>query len=53
MMSGSAYGYGTVITQACIFAAMDRLGMAQYISRIGLSLMAIQVNHYNKPNKLG
>lgn len=38
MMSGSAYGYGTVITQACIFAAMDRLGMAQYISRIGLML---------------
>lgn len=38
MMSGSAYGYGTVITQACIFAAMDRLGMAQYISRIGLVL---------------
>nr|WP_174505729.1 aromatic/alkene monooxygenase hydroxylase subunit beta [Acinetobacter sp. Marseille-Q1620] len=38
MMSGSAYGYGTVITQACIFAAMDRLGMAQYISRIGLIL---------------
>jgi phenol/toluene 2-monooxygenase (NADH) P1/A1 len=36
MMSGSAYGYGTVITQACIFAAMDRLGMAQYLSRIGL-----------------
>lgn len=36
MMSGSAYGYGTVITQACIYAAMDRLGMAQYISRIGL-----------------
>lgn len=38
MMSGSAYGYGTVITQACIFVAMDRLGMAQYISRIGLML---------------
>ena len=38
MMSGSAYGYGTVITQACMFAAMDRLGMAQYISRIGLLL---------------
>ena len=36
MMSGSAYGYGTVITQACIYAAMDRLGMAQYLSRIGL-----------------
>lgn len=38
MMSGSAYGYGTVITQACMYAAMDRLGMAQYISRIGLLL---------------
>lgn len=38
MMSGSAYGYGTVITQACVFAAMDHLGMAQYISRIGLLL---------------
>ena len=38
MMSGSAYGYGTVITQACIFAAMDRLGMAQYLARIGLLL---------------
>ncbi|TCM68302.1 dimethylsulfoxide oxygenase beta subunit [Acinetobacter calcoaceticus] len=38
MMSGSAYGYGTVITQACIFAAMDRLGMAQYLSRIGLMI---------------
>ncbi|WOE30758.1 MULTISPECIES: aromatic/alkene monooxygenase hydroxylase subunit beta [unclassified Acinetobacter] len=38
MMSGSAYGYGTVITQACMFAAMDRLGMAQYLSRIGLLL---------------
>ncbi len=35
-MSGSAYGYGTAITQACLFAAMDRLGMAQYLSRIGL-----------------
>lgn len=38
MMSGSAYGYGTVLTQACIYAAMDRLGMAQYISRVGLAL---------------
>lgn len=35
-MSGSAYGYGTAITQACLFAAMDRMGMAQYLSRIGL-----------------
>lgn len=38
MMSGSAYGYGTVLTQACIYAAMDHLGMAQYLSRIGLAL---------------
>ena len=33
-----AYGWGTAITQACSFAAMDRLGIAQYISRIGLLL---------------
>ncbi|MGH8788907.1 MAG: aromatic/alkene monooxygenase hydroxylase subunit beta [Cupriavidus necator] len=33
-----AYGYGTAITQACKFAAMDRLGIAQDLSRIGLLL---------------
>lgn len=33
-----AYGYGTAITQPCIFAAMDRLGIAQYLSRLGLQL---------------
>ncbi|WP_373806856.1 aromatic/alkene monooxygenase hydroxylase subunit beta [Delftia acidovorans] len=32
------YGYGTAVTQACNFAAMDRLGIAQYLSRIGLLL---------------
>lgn len=37
-MSGSAYGYGTTITQACLYAATDRLGLAQYVSRIGLLL---------------
>ncbi len=31
-------GYGTTLTQATIYAAMDRLGMAQLISRIGLLL---------------
>lgn len=31
-------GYGTAITQACIFTAMDRLGIAQILSRIGLLL---------------
>lgn len=33
-----AYGFGTAITQPCIFAAMDRLGIAQYLSRLGLQL---------------
>lgn len=32
----SAYGWGTAITQAALLAAMDRLGMAQHLSRIGL-----------------
>ena len=32
------YGYGTVFTQACIYHAMDQLGIAQYISRLGLLL---------------
>lgn len=35
---GSAYGYGTAITQALLFDGMDRLGIAQYLSRIGLIL---------------
>lgn len=34
----AAYGYGTAITQAAIMATMDRLGMAQHLSRIGLLL---------------
>ena len=33
-----ANGYGTAITQACKFATMDRLGLAQLVSRIGLLL---------------
>lgn len=32
------YGYGTALTQAAIFNTMDRLGIAQYISRVGLML---------------
>jgi phenol hydroxylase P1 protein len=35
---GTAYGYGTAITQAMLFEGMDRFGMAQYYSRIGLIL---------------
>ena len=33
-----AYGYGTAITAPCMFQAMDQLGVAQYLSRIGLLL---------------
>lgn len=34
----TAYGWGTAITQATMFHAMDRLALAQYLSRIGLLL---------------
>lgn len=34
----TAYGWGTAITQATMFHTMDRLGIAQYLSRIGLLL---------------
>lgn len=34
----SAYGWGTAVTQAASMATMDRLGMAQHLSRIGLLL---------------
>lgn len=33
-----AYGYGTAITQPCMYQAMDQLGIAQYLTRIGLLL---------------
>jgi phenol hydroxylase P1 protein len=33
-----AYGYGAAITQPCMFNAMDHLGMAQYLTRMGLLL---------------
>lgn len=32
------YGYAAVFTQACMFHAMDHLGIAQYLSRLGLLL---------------
>lgn len=34
----AAYGYGVSITQAALMCGMDRLGIAQYITRIGLLL---------------
>jgi len=33
-----ADGYGTLITQPCMFQAMDNLGIAQYLTRLGLLL---------------
>lgn len=37
--SGAArYGWGTTITQACAYAAFDRIGNAQILSRIGISI---------------
>jgi len=38
-----AYGYGTAITQPCIYHAMDHLGMAQYLTRAALLLGDIEV----------
>ncbi|MFZ4535150.1 aromatic/alkene monooxygenase hydroxylase subunit beta [Propionivibrio sp.] len=32
------YGFGTVFTQPCMYHAMDHLGIAQYLSRLGLLL---------------
>jgi phenol hydroxylase P1 protein len=34
----TAYGWGTAITQATMYHSMDRLGLAQYLSRVGLVL---------------
>ncbi len=34
----TAYGYGTAITQPCLYHAMDHLAVAQYLSHVGLVL---------------
>lgn len=34
----SAYGYGTAFTAPAMFHAMDNLGVAQYLTRLGLAL---------------
>lgn len=34
----AAYGYGTAITSAAMFHAMDQLGIAQVLTRLGLAL---------------
>ncbi|RKT60462.1 phenol 2-monooxygenase P1 subunit [Azonexus fungiphilus] len=33
----SSYGYGIAISQATCYASMDQLGVAQYVSRLGLA----------------
>ena len=33
-----AYGFGTAITQPCLYQSMDQLGVAQYLTRLGLVL---------------
>lgn len=33
-----AYGFGTAITQPCLYQGMDQLGIAQYLTRLGLTL---------------
>lgn len=33
-----AYGYGAALTQAAVYHSMDHLGIAQYLTRIGLTL---------------
>jgi phenol/toluene 2-monooxygenase (NADH) P1/A1 len=32
----AAYGYGTALTQPALYHAMDQLGIAQYLTRVGL-----------------
>jgi len=38
-----AYGYGTGFSQPHIYQAMDQLGIAQYITRVGLLLGSVDV----------
>ena len=37
-----SYGYSVVFTQPCIYHAMDNLGVAQYLSRLGLELGGVE-----------
>lgn len=38
----SAYGYGMAVTQAALFSGMDQLGIAQYLTRLGLAFDDIE-----------
>ena len=39
--SVAAYGYGIAISQAACYASMDQLGVAQYVTRLGLAFDAL------------
>lgn len=38
----SAYGYGIAISQAACYASMDQLGIAQYVTRLGMAFGDIE-----------
>ena len=38
----SAYGYGIAISQAACYASMDQLGVAQYVTRLGMAFNDIE-----------
>jgi phenol/toluene 2-monooxygenase (NADH) P1/A1 len=40
--SMAAYAYGAALNQACTFASFDHLGIAQYLTRIGLTLGEVE-----------
>jgi phenol hydroxylase P1 protein len=42
------YGFGVTFTQPCMYHAMDNLGIAQYLSRLGLLLGEEQALHAAK-----
>lgn len=47
------YGYGVAFTQPCMFAAMDQLGIGQYLSRLGLLLGDVEALEAGKAAWLG
>lgn len=47
-MAIAAEGYGTAVTQACTYHAMDNLGIAQYLTRIGLIVEGADYIDYAK-----
>ncbi len=41
----AAYGYGTAVTQAAMYQAMDQLGIAQYLTRVAMLLAGTPALH--------